>query len=67
MACGDSMSSGGAAQAGPVGGDQEGRHAARARARCRTGEDGVEVGLGGVGDPALLARQAPTPVVLGRR
>lgn len=50
-----------AAEPRAVGGYQEGRDAAAAGAGRGAGEDGVEVGLGGVGDPALLAGQLPTP------
>ena len=53
-----------AGEPGAVGGDGEGGDAARAGA-AGPGEDGVEVGLGRVGDPALLAGQPPAPVPSG--
>ena len=52
-----------AAQAGPVGGHHERAHPARAGAWRGPGEDGVEVGLGRVGDPDLLAGQPPPGAV----
>lgn len=44
----------------PVGRYEEGGHPTGARALGGAGEDGAEVGLGGVGDPALLAGQPPS-------
>ena len=59
MGCGESMSRAVPVSPGPVGGDEERGDAAGSGALGRTGEDGVEVGLGGVGDPALLAGEPP--------
>lgn len=61
----------GAGEAGAVGGEQERGHAAGARAGGGAGEEGVEVRLGGVGDPALLTGEPPAAgagaVRLGRQ
>lgn len=56
---------GGAGESGAVGGDQERGDSARSGVRGRTGEDGVEVGLGGVRDPGLLADEAPASGAVG--
>lgn len=50
----------------PVGGHEEGGDATGSVALPRPGEDGVEVGLGGVGDPALLAGEPPAVTTGGR-
>ena len=52
-----------AAQARAVAAHRERRHAPRPGARCGAGEEGVDVGVGGVGDPGLGAVQRPAVTV----
>ena len=52
-----------AAEPGAVAGDHERGDAAGSGVRRRAGEDGVDVGVRRVGDPGLLATQAPAVAV----